>query len=149
MAKAMDVAKYLIHLRDIDEAEGQYYSLSNLKLQKLLYYCQGGHYRWDDEKLIEDRAFEAWPYGPVIPEVYKNFKKYGQSDVYLKDTETHLSNVQRETIQAVWEQLKERDAFSLVESSHSEAPWENSKESNCLFISEKDIKEYFQEDGIQ
>lgn len=143
MAKAMDVATYLIQLRDADEENGRYFSLSNLKLQKLLYYCQGGHYMWDDEELIDDGYFEAWDYGPVIAEVYRNFKKFGQNDIYSEADDINLTDAEKDTIAAVWEQLKEKHAFDLVKSTHEESPWMNARENDRVYISNPDIIEFF------
>lgn len=142
MAKAMDVANYLIQLRDSDEERGQYYSLSNLKLQKLLYYCQGGHYKWDGKRLINDNFFEPWDYGPVIDEIYQEFKKFGQNDLPSNKEYTELSDSEIETIKTIWNQLKNKDAFSLVRSSHRESPWKNSYGKN-IFIPEIEIEFFF------
>lgn len=50
---------------------GEY--LSNLKLQKLLYYTQAWHLALYDRPLfMED--FEAWVHGPVLPGQYRRFK---------------------------------------------------------------------------
>lgn len=146
MAKAMDVANYLIHLRDTDEKNGQYFSLSNLKLQKLLYYCQGGHYKWDNEKLIDDEdnlLFEAWNYGPVVPEIYFTFKRFGQNDIYSDDVSFDLKPNEEETIEAVWSQLKNKSAFQLVDLTHSEKPWKIARAENSIFIDEDEIKDFF------
>lgn len=48
--------------------------ISNLKLQKLLYYMQGFHLAYFDTPLFDD-DIEAWMYGPVVPCVYNHFKK--------------------------------------------------------------------------
>lgn len=145
VANAIDVAKYLIQLRDEDETNGQYFSLSNLKLQKLLYYCQGGHFRWDGEALINNAFFEAWDYGPVIADIYKEFKKFGQSDLHSDEFPENLTINERETIEAVWEQLKNKHAFDLVESTHAEAPWMDSRENNHIFITNDAIRDFFSE----
>ena len=42
--------------------------VSNLKLQKLLYYVQGFHLAVFGEPLFEEEI-EAWMYGPVVPSV--------------------------------------------------------------------------------
>ncbi|WP_161567041.1 MULTISPECIES: Panacea domain-containing protein [unclassified Exiguobacterium] len=146
MARAIEVAKYLIYLKNTDEKNGQFYSLSNLKLQKLLYYCQGGHYTWDGERLIEDQLFEAWTYGPVIRNIYYEFKEFGQNDIEvdIDITELDLQENELETIQAVWNQLKDFSAFNLVDSTHAEAPWQEAKDSEWLYISENSISEFFQ-----
>lgn len=57
-------------------ADGVGEPLSNMKLQKLLYYEQGYHLAYFDAPLFPDN-FEAWLYGPVVPRVYDMFKSYG------------------------------------------------------------------------
>jgi uncharacterized phage-associated protein len=44
-----------------------------MKLQKLLYYCQGWHLAWDGEPLFGEE-FEAWLSGPVCRELYELHK---------------------------------------------------------------------------
>lgn len=146
MARAMDVANYLISLRDLDEKNDQYFSLSNLKLQKLLYYCHGGHYRWDKKRLITDHSFEAWDYGPVIDDVYQNFKKYGQSDVHSNTVLINLKRNEKETIDLVWEELKNSRAFDLVAATHTEQPWKFAKKNDNIFIKDEHIRDFFIEE---
>ena len=47
--------------------------ISPLKLQKLLYFSYGIHLKLGGSKL-DYLDFEAWTYGPVIPEVYHHYK---------------------------------------------------------------------------
>lgn len=143
MAPALNVANYLIFLRDRDLENGEYHSLTNLKLQKLLYYCQGAHYKWDEKKLIEDALFEAWDYGPVIREVYYKFKNFGQNDIHVDDYKTSLPEDEKDTIEAVWNQLKGISAFDLVKHTHSEAPWLEARKKQNIFISDAALREYF------
>jgi uncharacterized phage-associated protein len=42
----------------------KYGSMSHLKLQKLLYYCESYHLAYFDDILIPEE-FEAWVHGPV------------------------------------------------------------------------------------
>lgn len=146
MAKAIDVANYVIQLKNKDEKSGEYYSLSNLKLQKILYYCQGGHYKWDHSQLIDDQSFEAWTYGPVIRTIYYKFKKFGQNDInteYENFSLIKLSQNEKETIESVWNQLKGLAAFKLVELTHSEAPWVETYNNKEIMIQESKIKMFF------
>lgn len=146
MAKAIDVARYLVSLRDIDEENKVYYSLSNLKLQKLLYYCQGGHYKWDNKRLITDKYFELWRYGAAIESVYKKFSKYGQNDIRASKKEMdsiRLSTEERETIESVWKQLRDLHSFTLVESIRDDAPHKEAAKNKSIFIQESDIESYF------
>jgi hypothetical protein len=52
------------------------WSLTNLKLQKMLYLAQMIYMGQFQERLING-AFEAWDYGPVLPAVYGEVKAFG------------------------------------------------------------------------
>lgn len=153
MARAKDVASYLVYLQSKESEEGSYYSLSNLKLQKIMYYCQGGHYKWDNHRLITDNEFEAWKYGPVISEIYHEYSQFGQNDIKLVSLpgeeyfQNALDNDERETILSIWDQLKEYNAFDLVETTHNETPWLEARDLNQTTIKEDTIKKFFTEDA--
>lgn len=76
--KAENVAKYLIYFAsqafvgDNKEREG----ITNLKLQKVLYFAQV-YYLAKLGKPFFRENLEAWNYGPVVPEVYRKFKRIG------------------------------------------------------------------------
>ncbi|MBV8771324.1 MAG: SocA family protein [Deltaproteobacteria bacterium] len=55
-------------------------NLTPLKLQKLIYYAHGWHLALKGQALI-DEAIQAWPYGPVVPTVYHEFKDYGDRPI--------------------------------------------------------------------
>lgn len=65
------VANYFL---DRAEAEGKHLDLQ--KLLKLLYIAHGWHLAIAGEALLS-RAVEAWEYGPVVPEVYDEFLRFG------------------------------------------------------------------------
>lgn len=50
--------------------------LSNLSLQKVLYFAHGLYLTRHGKPLIQG-YFEAWEHGPVHPLVYQSFKKFG------------------------------------------------------------------------
>lgn len=52
------------------------WTISNLKLQKLLYLAHMFHLGGQGEPLI-DGCFEAWDYGPVEPSVYRIARVFG------------------------------------------------------------------------
>ena len=60
MVDILDAARYLIFLSYGEKK----YSLTPLKLQKLLYLAQGWSYVWDNRPVFSD-DFCAWQYGPV------------------------------------------------------------------------------------
>ncbi|WP_302356686.1 Panacea domain-containing protein [Alcaligenes sp. YSL9] len=58
------------------EASG--WRLTNLQLQKILYIAYMVYAgREGRPKLIDDESFEAWDYGPVLPDVYRNVRSFG------------------------------------------------------------------------
>ncbi len=73
---AHEIAKYFVSL--VDEEAGD--SISNLKVQKLLYYAQGGYLAFHDEPLFPE-AIKAWAHGPVVPQVYHEYKQYGAGPI--------------------------------------------------------------------
>lgn len=82
--KALDIAKKLIFKAQNDEPNGGE-RLTNLKLQKLLYYQQGYHLAAFGTPLFSEDV-ESWMYGPVVPSVYDVFSAYGSSALPVVDT---------------------------------------------------------------
>lgn len=66
----------------LDAARELGITVTPLQLQKLLFFVCGWNMEMfgEDEELISDR-FKAWRYGPVIPSVYREFKKFGASEI--------------------------------------------------------------------
>jgi len=72
--EAFAATNYIIeklHKNNIDD-------LTNLKLQKLLYFAYGVHLSLFNKKLFSDEI-QAWKLGPVVPSVYKEFKDHGKN----------------------------------------------------------------------
>jgi uncharacterized phage-associated protein len=67
-----DIARYF--LAQIDEEAGDL--ISNMKLQKLVYYAQGVNIALHNRPLFPE-SLEAWTYGPVVPELFHTYKRYG------------------------------------------------------------------------
>lgn len=49
--------------------------ITSMKLIKLVYFAYAWHLAFFDKKLFHERI-EAWRYGPVVPSVYHEFKKF-------------------------------------------------------------------------
>lgn len=54
--------------------------MTNLRLQKVLYFLQGFAFQRYDLPLFPDRI-EAWTYGPVVPNVYAHFASSGSEPI--------------------------------------------------------------------
>lgn len=121
--------------------------VDNLKLQKLLYYCQAVHLVRVGEVLFEDQI-EAWRYGPVIPSIYRKYKQFGFE--IIKSEETDLSEPvslcpeQMTTIDMVLEYYGAMSAVRLVNETHSESPWKDTyKEGVNIEINVDVMREYY------
>jgi uncharacterized phage-associated protein len=125
MTSALEVARFFIFLKENDPRSLE---LSNLKLQKLLYYSQGYYLAMYGEPMFDD-PIEAWKYGPVVPKVYFKYKSFGNLDIKDEDAEKYeffsLDSKKQSVIAYVWKTLGEMTAGSLVDKTHSETPWLN------------------------
>ena len=105
----------------IDDGE----PISNLQLQKILYFCQVQSFKETGKALFDD-DFEAWRYGPVIPSIYRLFSLFGGLKITLKPKIEHeLNSRQEELIERVASRLRGLYPWELVEKTHSNgSPWD-------------------------
>jgi len=143
MLTCYDVAKYFILQTHRDSEDG----ITNLKLQKLLYYAQGYHLAMFGQPLFED-DLEAWDHGPVVADVYHTYKKWGGSNIPSSDC-LNISGFNEailgllETIHKLYGQFT---AWKLREMTHEEPPWKDNYERgvNNKPIPKEDLKNFFQ-----
>ena len=86
MYSAIDISKWFL-AKNISESktnavDGEYEGISPLKMQKLLYYAQGIHLALHDTPLFKEDIY-AWPHGPVVIEVYNEYKHCGSNPIAL------------------------------------------------------------------
>lgn len=101
--------------------------LTNLKLQKLLYYSQAWYLAIAGKPLFDERI-EAWIHGPVVPPVFGNFKHFRASiiDEIPVDAKIEPGDVRRPIQDHIDEILDVYGAFSgsqLESLTHREDPW--------------------------
>ena len=142
MAKVENVANYILSLVEDDCDE----LMSNMKLQKLLYYCQGFHLALEGKELFED-DIEAWQHGPVVPVMFHKYKKYGSNGISkpINFDSTVITESERMVINQVFEIFGKYSAWGLRNMTHKEIPWKNVYRSNVsnLIISKESLKSYF------
>ena len=122
MFKAHDISKYVINWCHNNDT-----NITNLKLQKLLYFIQGEYYRITNERLIDD-DFYAWQLGPVIPEVYSEYSIYSSSTLPYQNDYLVLSNDVSLIIDCILKHYAYRTTWDLVDLSHKEDPWKYTHE---------------------
>jgi len=138
--KAMDIANKLL-ARAKREDSGEL--MSNLKLQKMLYYEQGFHLAYFGTPLFEE-PIEAWMYGPVVPSVYEHFKAFGRQGIEPGDVEVIELKEEAEVLfEDVFQVYAAYSAVGLMERTHKEAPWKNTPTGAGNVIDQKLMKSFF------
>lgn len=95
--------------------------LTNLKLQKILYFAQAEHLKEFSKVLFKDEI-EAWQYGPVVKNIYEWLRECGafvitEMDVELCDTD----NIPKDTkkfLDKIWDKYNKISAWGLVQKTH-------------------------------
>ena len=139
---AIDITKYLV--LKAQNTEGSDF-LSNLKVQKLLYYCQGFFYAKNQEKLFNEDIV-AWQYGPVVTEVYHELKEFGQSGISLdvsSDFNIDFSDKEREMVDEVFNYFNQFSAIKLMNMTHEESPWIDTPLKSVITLDK--LKKHFEE----
>ena len=138
--KALDVAKYVLSLTD--EKSGN--TISNLALQKLLYYIQGYYIACFDKPLFEEDII-AWKHGPVVKEVYNEYKKYKYNSIpkykQTQEEKKMFSEEAKNIIKFVVEEMSIFSAKELENKTHNESPWKETKINDI--ISKKKLLIFF------
>ncbi|WP_028042021.1 Panacea domain-containing protein [Candidatus Stoquefichus massiliensis] len=111
MINVIEIAKYILSKCSQDNEP-----ISNLQLQKILFFIQKDRLKHAGWFIRED--FEAWPYGPVIPQLYNIFCSYGAMPID-REYDNNLDEKIKLDINETIERLRVMDPWVLVEKTHS------------------------------
>lgn len=116
--------------------------ITNLKLQKVLYYIQGYFYKNFERPAFADEIHK-WQYGPVVPTVYYEYNSYGSLPLNACSAFEHCKFNSREEhlIKSIVEKCSYIATSKLVSMTHSERPWIKSILGDV--INNKDIELFF------
>ena len=148
MHRAKDVAKwFLAHNREIMEAEDSEY-ISNLKLQKLLYYAQGTFLAVTDHALFAD-PIVAWKHGPVVESVYHEYSSNGAKGIVFDEgfDPSTFTPEENDLLTQVYDVFGQYSAWKLRDMTHQETPWQTTEPS--AVISNDKIRDYFKQEYIE
>jgi len=121
MQSALNVAQYFLAKIDPKKNEND---ISNLKLQKLLYYAQGCSLAMLNRPLFKEKI-KKWEHGPVIPEVYETFKENGSAPIPTTTSPEKVlyDDSIKELLDTVYHEYGQFSAWRLREMTHRESPW--------------------------
>ena len=144
MYSAIAVANYII---EYEHSKNR--MISNLKLQKLLYFVQARFFMVYGKPCFRDKI-EAWSFGPVVVNVYHAYKYYGGMDITClqEDVEIDISKKCKKTINEVLELFADTPIYEMADIIYHQTPYMLAKRqcfSNEITseITQESIKDYF------
>ena len=143
--KVLDVCKYVI-----DYSNKKEYGISNLKLQKILYFIQAYFLIKIPSRCCFDDRIEAWDFGQVVPKAYRKYKQFGSSDIPTimdfekSDSKGCITCDDKNLIKTVIDKFADYSATDLVGLTHNQSPWIDAYIPHMnREITPEAIKEYF------
>ncbi len=119
---ASEIAKYFI-----GASQRRNKPISNLKLQKLLYYAQAWHLVLHERPLFSD-DIEAWVHGPVVRQVFREYRTFGWKPIEIdrkSDVTFDIQTVQHlDEVEGVYGKF---GGIELERMTHREAPWRDAR----------------------
>lgn len=140
MLTCQDVADYFLILVDRNAGD----SITQLKLQKLIYFAQGISLALLNKPLFND-DIEAWEYGPVVRELRKKFGAFEKNVIPPPgeiDFEIYTKQ-QKELIYKVYAEYGEHTASFLLKLTHGHSIWVDAFNSQDKIIYQDKIGGFF------
>ena len=101
--------------------------LTNLKLQKLLYYADAWYLALRGRPLFRER-FQAWVHGPVLYSEYRRFKDYQWRPISEEIERPALSPSVEQHLDEIIDLFGSETAVALELMTHRERPWIEARE---------------------
>lgn len=139
MMTARQIADYFLALQDDESGD----LISNLKLQKLLYFAQGLYLASTGPPLFEEKIF-AWKHGPVVPDIYHAFKDYKAGSIPRPiDLDFSVySDAIKEFLNEIYDVFGQFSAWKLRNMSHETLPYKIAEEDSEE-ITHDSMRDYF------
>ena len=134
MYTALEIAKYIINkCLELNRP------ISNLQLQKILYYVQGEYIKKTNGEVLFKDKIVAWGHGPSVPSVYFEYNNYCSSEIVVRQNNIELNQLVMDIIDPIINEKSSYSSWSLVEMTQKENPWINTfvpNSTNIITINE-------------
>lgn len=111
MYTALEIAKYVI-----DKCTNENSPISNLQLQKILYYLQKEFLQQGGIAFTDE--IEAWQFGPVIPGVYRQYCGFGALPIRMRYS-VNIKPEDERKMAPVIERKRKLNPWDMVMDTHS------------------------------
>jgi Uncharacterized phage-associated protein len=133
MATVFDVADYFLAKTDLELGD----IMTNLKIQKLVYYAQGFSMAILGKPLF-DESIEAWEHGPVCPVLYHKYKGNKAMPIDpgkdLKEASKPFTSRQCKLLDDVYKTYGCYAAWTLREITHQDTAWHNAYPNGVITL---------------
>ena len=164
MYSAKEIAKWFLVKDNVEAKENEfeeepYERITNLKLQKLLYYAQGLYLAIYNEPLFSENI-EAWPHGPVVRDVYNIYSSFKGNPIKInitKQDENVITKIEEDNkansiVNLTYNNFAIYTAWQLRNMTHEDnSPWDLTQKNKGIFsiIDNEEIKEYFKKEVVE
>ena len=125
----------------ISRFEAKKQPITNLKLQKILYYVQGYFFKTFDKEAFSEEIYR-WQYGPVVPIAYYEYNVFGSRPLASNyGYSIVLTEEENKLIDLIIAKCQKFPSSVLVDKTHGETPWKNA--SSGQIITKQAIKTFF------
>ena len=123
----LNIARYFIVKSYEDGREDE---MTNMKVQKLLYYSQSLHLALYNKPLFPEEI-QAWRYGPVCPPAYRFYCQFEAEQLPIPDALelAVISQEDQQILEEVWGYFGSYHAYSLSDMTHNEFPWKKARKN--------------------
>ena len=135
---AFEVADYII-----ERCNKKHKPISNLKLQKILYFVQA-------QFIVEygtpcfDNVMQAWDHGTVVPNVYQKYRGYGNTNIPCYGSKRFdFEQDEQQILDITIDRASEYAASQLVEIARSQSPWMDAYKKANRMITPESIRKFF------
>ena len=114
--KVLDVAKYVI-----DKCSADGHPISNLQLQKILYYIQAYFLKNTEQSFFEE-DMEAWQFGPVAPSAYSQYCGFGSLPIKecYPEIKIEMTEAEKAKVDQIIMEKREKKPWELVAETHQD-----------------------------
>lgn len=146
-------AYYLIYLFNKDKKV-----VTQLQVQKIMYFFEAYYMCVNNTEKLYDCNFNAWAFGPVSIPLYKELKKFGDTNIILGEKQLEflkkIADEKKQMLEYIYTVFGNISTMNLVELTHrKDSPWyatwkENNEKvvyGSKSYIDKKETKKWFKD----
>ena len=126
---AIDIAHWFIN-KAKDVASGVCDLLTQLKLQKLLFFAQAISLKQNNRTLFSEQILR-WDYGPVVNSVYQEYKEWGENPI-TEAPSVSFDKATERILEITYRRYGIYTAGHLVDLTHNEKSWKDAEKNEEL-----------------